>query len=187
MVRLLSTERSDDELVRATLAGEREAFDVLVERYQGKIYNVALGITGRPEDALDVTQNAFLNAYDHLDRFDDSYRFFSWIYRIGLNEALRLIRDRRESSLPDMDLPSPSAGPETTMRGREAGRAIREELLELSPDLRAVIVLRHFHGLSYAEMAEVVGVPEKTVKSRLFSARRELRTRLTHRGLAPGE
>ena len=181
----MKTERSDDELVRATLGGEREAFDELVERYQGKIYNVALSVTGRREDALDATQNAFLNAYDHLDRFNSEYRFFSWIYRIGLNESLRLLRDRRESSLEETDLPSPKAGPERQVEGRETGRAIRRALMQLAPDLRAVIVLRHFHGLSYAEMAEVVGVPPKTVKSRLFTARRELRHRLTERGLAP--
>jgi RNA polymerase sigma-70 factor (ECF subfamily) len=172
--------------VRATLGGEREAFDQLVERYQGKIYNVALSITGRREDALDATQNAFLNAYDKLDRFDSEYRFFSWIYRIGLNESLRLVRDRKEGSVPETGLPSPQAGPESTVRGREAGRVIRRALMQLSPDLRAVIVLRHFHGLSYAEMAAVIGVPAKTVKSRLFSARQQLRRSLTEEGLAPG-
>ena len=182
----MTPERPDDELVRATLEGEREAFDELVERYQGKIYNVALSITGRREDALDATQNAFLNAYDHLDRFDSGFRFFSWIYRIGLNESLRLVRDRRESPLEETNLPSPKAGPERTAEGRETGRAIRRALMRLSPELRAVIVLRHFHGLSYAEMAKVVGVPAKTVKSRLFTARRELRRSLAERGLAPG-
>lgn len=180
-------DRQDDELVRATLAGEREAFDELVERYQGKIYNVALRVTGDREDALDATQNAFVNAYDHLDRFDDRYRFFSWIYRIGLNEALRLVRDRREVSLPAAELESPRAGPESRAHGSETAVAIREVLLQLTPELRAVIVLRHFHGLSYSEMAEIVGVPVKTVKSRLFSARRALRLQLTDRGLAPGE
>lgn len=182
----MTQERPDEELVRATLAGEREAFDVLVERYQGKIYNVALRVTGQREDALDATQNAFLNAYDHLNRFDSKFRFFSWIYRIGLNEALRIVRDRREASLPDAELPSGKAGPESKVRGHETGMAIRAALMSLSPDLRAVVVLRHFHGLSYAEMAEIVGAPVKTVKSRLFSARRELRLQLANRGLAPG-
>jgi len=179
-------ERADDELVRAALAGERQAFDELVERYQAKIYNVALRVTGRREDALDATQNAFLNAYDHLDQFDSSYRFFSWIYRIGLNESLRLVRDRREVPLPEVELPSPNASPESRAHGHETAMVIREVLMRLSPELRAVIVLRHLHGLSYAEMSEVVGVPVKTVKSRLFSARQELRIRLAERGFAPG-
>lgn len=173
----------DNELVRATLAGDREAFDQLVVRYQTKIYNMALRVTGNPDDALDVSQAAFLKAYDNLERFKPAHRFFSWIYRIGMNEALDVVGKRQKYAELDLDLPAPAAGPEAESRGREAGRSLQTALMELTPAYRAVIVLRHFHGLSYREIAEVVGAPARTVKSRLFTARRELRRKLVESGV----
>lgn len=175
----------DSELVQAALEGKREAFEELAERYSGKLYNAALRITGTPEDALDATQNALLKAYDNLSSFDPSYRFYTWIYRIQMNEALNLVHKRRRFvSLPS-EMPAPTqATPEREVLGRETGSAIETALLELTPDYRAVVVLRHFHGLSYEEMAEILGVPAKTVKSRLFTARRELRQKLSDRGFA---
>lgn len=173
----------DNELVRATLAGHREAFDELVERYQIKIYNMALRITGNREDALDVSQAAFLKAYDNLDRFKPVHRFFSWIYRIGMNEALDVVGRRRQYSDLRPEIPAREAGPEAHCWGNEAGRRLQAALMELKPHYRAVIILRHFHGLSYREMAEIVDAPARTVKSRLFTARRELRTKLADLGV----
>jgi RNA polymerase sigma-70 factor (ECF subfamily) len=175
--------RDDRELVAATLAGDQFAFDELVERYQGKIYNLALGVTGNSEDAMDATQGAFLKVYQNLSRFDPAHRLFSWIYRISLNEALNIVNRRRRFSPLDPELASGAAGPEERSCGRETGRAIRETLVELKPDLRVTVVLRHLHGLSYSEMSDVIGVPAKTVKSRLFAARRELRQKLLAKGL----
>lgn len=175
----------DSELVQAVLDGNSEAFDELAERYGGKLYNAALRVTGNPEDALDATQNALLKAYDKLASFDPSYRFFSWIYRIQLNEALNLVHKRRRYvSLPsEMPAPTP-ATPEREYLDHETGSAIEAALLELKPDHRAVVVLRHFHGFSYEEIAAILGLPAKTVKSRLFTARRELRQKLSDRGFA---
>ncbi len=176
--------RADDRrLVEATLAGDRTAFDQLVGRYQIKIYNLALRITGNRDDALDVSQAAFLKAYDNLGRFDPAYRFFSWLYRIAMNEALDLVARRRRFTDLDPELVNPAAGPEAECWSHEAGRRLQEALLELGEAYRAVVVLRHFHGLSYREIGEIVGVPAKTVKSRLFTARRELRERLSSRGV----
>lgn len=178
-------ERDDSALVRDTLAGNGYAFDQLVERYQGKIYNLALGITGSPHDAADATQSAFLKVYQNLGRFDPAHRFFSWIYRIGCNEALDLVNRRRRLVPVDDEARETAAGPHRRAAANETGRAIREALAELSPDLRVTVVLRHFHGLTYREMSEIVGVPEKRVKSRLFSARVRLRRRLRAMGLEP--
>lgn len=177
------SKRRDDEIVRAVLSGERDAFDELMLRYQKRIFNLAYKVTGSVDDAMDATQNTFLKAYDHLDRFDTDRPFFSWIYRIGLNESLDLIRarDRYLEGEPEVEARRPS--PEETCRGHETGDRIQEALLELKPDHRTVIVLRHFYELSYAEMSDVIGVPARTVKSRLFTARRDLRRRLTEEGL----
>ncbi len=176
---------SDDELIRRCAEGQSELFGQLIDRYQGKIYHLALGITGNVEDAMDATQNAFLKAFEHLSSFDPSYRFFSWIYRIGLNEALNVKRRKGESTVLEWEPESPQASPEDRAAGRETGREIHHALRLLSVDLRTVVVLRHLQDLSYAEIAEVVGVEVKTVKSRLFEARRELREILARRGLDP--
>lgn len=176
---------TDNELVRRCLAGQSELFGRLVDRYQSKIYRLALGITGNAEDAMDATQNAFLKAFQHLSTFNPSYRFFSWIYRIGMNEALNLRERSGHSESLAWEPETREADPEDQLAGREVGGEIRRALQRLTPDLRTVIVLRHLEDLSYAEIAEVVGIEVKTVKSRLFSARRELRQILVERGLDP--
>jgi RNA polymerase sigma-70 factor (ECF subfamily) len=174
--------RSDQELARASIDGDRRAFGELIDGYQKRIYNLALRVTGSTDDALDVTQAAFLKAYESLTRFDPERPFSSWIYRIALNEALTLVGRRRSTQL-DVDLPSPANSPEKEAASRETTRAIQIALGELKTDHRVMIVLRHFEGFSYLEMSEIVGIPEKTIKSRLFSARRELRAMLVGKGL----
>ena len=173
---------SDQELARASVDGDRKAFGELVDRYQKKIFNLSLRVTGSVDDAMDVTQAAFLKAYQSIKRFDPERPFFSWIYRIGLNEAIDVVRRRRSTSL-DVDLPSEANNPERETESHETTRAVQAALGKLKPDHRVMIVLRHFEGLSYEQMGEVVGIPDKTVKSRLFSARRELRALLIGKGL----
>jgi RNA polymerase sigma-70 factor (ECF subfamily) len=168
--------------VRACLDGDSSAFGALVERYSGKLYNAAYRITQRREDAVDATQAAFVKAYEKLPGFDFNHRFFSWIYRIALNEALDIAgRRRREANLEDA--PEPITGDaESALIAAERSRLVQRALAAIAPDARALIVLRHFQGLSYADIAEILGVPEKTVKSRLFSARQRLRQVLEERG-----
>ncbi len=172
-------------IVRACLDGDTAAFGTLVQRYSGKIYNAAYRITHRREDASDVTQAAFVKAYEKLPSFDFDHRFFSWLYRIALNEALDIAaRQRREADLDGA--PEPAGGDvEGELVEAERSRMVQRALMELPPDARALIVLRHFQGLSYADIAEILGVPEKTVKSRLFSARQHLRHVLVERGWLP--
>jgi RNA polymerase sigma-70 factor, ECF subfamily len=171
----------DNRLIEATLRGDVDAFGVLVERYQRPLYNAALRITGNREDALEATQSAFLGVFDKLGSFDPAHRFFSWVFRVVVNEALDIARSsRRYVEDEEAGNEQRAAGdPETELSSSQEGERVRRALARLAIDHRVVVVLRHFHDLSYAEMAELIGIPEKTVKSRLFSARRELRALLS--------
>jgi RNA polymerase sigma-70 factor, ECF subfamily len=164
----------DEALVARCLRGEVEAFEPLVARYQRVLYNAAYRLLGDREDARDVAQGAFVKAYEKLASFDTRYRFFSWIYRIVVNEALNARSRRRPDSPLVADLPGAGAGVEDALAARERTDHVQAALLRLSSDDREVIVLRHFAELSYAEIGETLGVAEKTVKSRLHEARQRL-------------
>lgn len=166
-------EGDDHELVDRCLHGDLEAFEPLVARYQKPLFNVALRMVKDREDARDITQTAFVKAYEKLGTFDPSYRFFSWIYRIAVNECLNFVARRRpEGPLPP-DLPS-TDDPERSAQAGELAARIQRALMTLSPDYRLAVVLRHFLGLSYGEMSAVLLIPEKTVRSRLHTARQRL-------------
>ncbi len=176
------SEDDDGPLVARWRAGDRAAFGQLVLRHQRPVYNVALRMLRNPEEARDVAQTAFLKAYEHAADFDPSYRFFSWIYRIAINEALHA-RDRRRPTGPiDADTVDEAPGPERLAEGERVRRALESAIAALTPEQQAVIVLRHVAQLSYEDMASALGVPEKTVKSRLYSARQLLRADLEARG-----
>ena len=163
----------DAELVRRSLAGDTDAFGVLVTRYQHVMYTVALRMLGNTEDAKDVTQDAFVKAFRQLATFDSSYRFFSWMYRIVINECLNSIRSRRPQEPLDIAIAGHANPYESAMSIERRGQ-IEAALQRLTPEYRAVVVLRHFGGQSYGEIADALSIPEKTVKSRLFSARQLL-------------
>ena len=168
-----SQDIDDAALVTRSLGGDQAAFGVLVERYQRPLYTVAYRMLSNPDDARDATQTAFVKAYERLSTFDSNLRFFSWIYRIVINECLNLLRNRRpeEALTPAL---AASGSPFETAVSHEQRAQVQAALLQLSPDYRAVVVLRHFGGLSYDEMASALGVPAKTVKSRLHTARQRL-------------
>lgn len=168
-------------LVDACLNGDTTAFDALVEKYRGPLYSAAYRITGSRDDALEATQSAFVKAYENLGRFQPRFKFFSWIYRIGINESLNLTRRRVRTAEIPLDLPDTAVSPETAASQAETSRALRRALQRLSDDHRVAIVLRHLQGLSYLEIAETLDIPVKTVKSRLFEARRRLRRLLRTR------
>ena len=170
-------------LVEACLSGDPTAFGVLVDSYEGKLFNVALQITGSRDDAMDVTQSAFVKAYEKLHTFNPSYRFFSWIYRIAINEAFNLTRRKGASSGLDPEMALVKGDPEQLASEHELRRQLHRALGELSPEHRVVVVLKHLHGLSYREIAETLGIDEARVKSRLFGARQRLRQVLEKRGV----
>jgi RNA polymerase sigma-70 factor (ECF subfamily) len=168
-----TNETDDAAAVARCLGGETAAFEILVRRYQRGLFNVALRMLGNYEDARDTTQTAFIKAYEHLDSFDAAQRFFSWIYRILKNECLNVLRARRPFEPVSLDLPS-TGSPLGSLESTERQEAVQAALLELTPDYREVIVLRHFTELSYEEIASTLGIPMKTVKSRLYTARQQL-------------
>ncbi len=173
----------DAELVARCLRGEVEAFEPLVHRYQRALFNVAWRMLGDREDARDVVQGAFVKAWQNLASFDPRYRFFSWVYRIVVNESLNARSRRRPLEPLVADVAAPG-GPEEALRSRERADGLQAGLLGLGEDDRQVIVLRHFAEMSYAEIAQTLGLPEKTVKSRLHEARRRLGRALAGGGLA---
>lgn len=145
-----------------------------MERYQKVLFNVALRMVGDLEDARDIVQSTFTKAYEKLASYDPRYKFFSWIYKIAVNESLDTLRRRRDHEpLPD-DLVAHGNPPGQEYEARRQSERIQAAIMRLSPDYREVVILRHFVELSYREMAELIGIEEKTVKSRLFTARRRL-------------
>jgi RNA polymerase sigma-70 factor (ECF subfamily) len=168
----------DQALVERYRQGDREAFTALMVRYQRPIYNAALWIVKSADDARDVAQDVFLKVAEHLDEYDANHRFFSWIYRIAVNESHNLLRrNGHEEALDDeIELPDPNgADPEARVGVVERTRSIERALSGMSVMDRTVIVLRHFSECSYQEIARILDVDEKTVKSRLFEARHRLR------------
>jgi RNA polymerase sigma-70 factor (ECF subfamily) len=172
----------EDDDDRALLArfrvGDREAFTTLVVRYQRPIYNAALAILRRAEDASDVTQTVFLRIVERGDGYDPQYKLFSWLYRIAVNESLDLLRrGRREAPLDDeINLPDLDGhGPEALLSEAQMNARIRRSVMSMSVNDRVVLTLRHFSDCSYEQIAEILDLDEKTVKSRLFDARRRLR------------
>ncbi len=180
----------DWDLVRRTRAGDREAFRELVERYQRRIAALAIGMLRSREDALDVVQETFTKAYQNLDRFKGDASFYTWLYRIAFNVCVD--HQRRDGKLPQLSLddaaddapplPTPETArtdePVARAESAEIGRRMREAIAELTPDHRAVILLRELEGLSYEEISRVLECPKGTVMSRLHYARRQLQARL---------
>lgn len=163
----------DVELVGRCLRGEVEAFEPLVARYQKVLFNLALRMLGDREDAQDVTQTGFVKAYEKLATYDPAYRFFSWIYRIVMNECLNLRQRRPSHESLDERLASPDS-PLFEAEAHETSERVQTGLLRLPAELREVLVLRHFLELSYGEISATLKLPEKTVKSRLYAARQRL-------------
>ena len=175
-------EDDDATLVRRCREGDRAAFEQLVVRYQKPVFNAALRLLHDPEDARDVAQTTFLKAFEHLGDYDPSFKFYSWIYRIAVNESLNALGARKPHEGFDGEEADEAPGPDRQLEGEQMGQAIEEALMHIKPELRAVIVLRHFMHLSYQDMGQVLLLPEKTVKSRLYSARQLLRDHLLQLG-----
>jgi RNA polymerase sigma-70 factor (ECF subfamily) len=169
---------ADQALVERCRKGDWSAFTELVIRYQRPIYNAAFWMLRRSEDAKDITQTVFLKVAERLDEYDPKFKFFSWIYRIAVNESLNLLRrSGREEALDDeVELPGPEGDdPEQRANDAEVARRIEGALMRMSTNDRMVLTLRHFSECSYQEIAEILNLDEKTVKSRLFEARQRLR------------
>ena len=169
-------EAGDYELVRASLEGDRQAFTELLCRYERPVYNVALRMLRSPDEAQDVAQTTFLKAFENLATYDASHKFYSWIYRIAINESINALRrSGRENDPLEERLVSPQPGPEELVAAQQVGVDIQMAIDELTPEYRAVIVLKYFVECSYQDIGQILGLEEKTVKSRLFTARQRLK------------
>jgi RNA polymerase sigma-70 factor (ECF subfamily) len=162
--------------------GDRKAFTMLVARYEKPIFNTAYRMVQNFDDAADITQNAFIKAYEKIDTYNPSYRFFNWIYKITVNETLNLINRRKRRREFEYDPPARLPSPEDDLELNEMGHYLQSALDAMSYDQKIVIVLKHLLLLPYAEIADILGLQEKTVKSRLFSARHVLRKELLKQG-----
>jgi RNA polymerase sigma-70 factor, ECF subfamily len=171
------------DLVERSKRGDERAFAALVHAYQRVLFNLACRMVNDCEDARDLTQTVFLKAYAHLGGFDSRYRFFSWIYRIMMNESLNLLSRRRSQEELPRALAAEGGSAEELHERNRLRETIEESMKRLSPEHREVILLRHFLRLSHREMSDLLEIPEKTVKARLHSARRALQPILQRQGV----
>jgi RNA polymerase sigma-70 factor (ECF subfamily) len=176
-------EGNDTQLVEQCLNGDRKAFEAVVDKYQKPLFNAAYRILGSAGDAEEVTQIAFIKAFEGLRSFRRGSKFFSWLYRIAVNESLNFRHARRMHEPVDDQTLSKQDTPETLYGQQELQTTIEGALARMKDEYRVVIVLRHFQDCTYEEMSEILGIPAKTVKSRLFSARQQLRELLPEHGI----
>jgi RNA polymerase sigma-70 factor (ECF subfamily) len=177
---------SDDApLIAATLAGDTAAFGQLVGLYQDRLYNSLLRVLGSAEDARDVVQDAFVQAFLKLDSFRGSSAFYTWLYRIAFNLAMS--RARRERKMVSLDRVKDGCGhepvdgqptAEADLLRNEQVAMVHAALAELTPEYRQILVLREIEGCRYEEIAEILELPVGTVRSRLFRARMQLKDQL---------
>ncbi len=177
-------EDTDAALVRECRQGDRIAFVTLLNRYEKKVFNAAFRILNDSEDASDVTQTVFLKALENLHHYNPEYKFFSWIYRITVNESINVAKKRhRFEPVSSQEAVATAENPEKALENDQLGQRIQAALMACKAEHRVVIVLKHFLGCSYREMSLILEIPEKTVKSRLFTARQHLREALSTSGI----
>jgi RNA polymerase sigma-70 factor (ECF subfamily) len=173
-------EATERRLIGLAQRGDPAAFSQLVAHYQQVVFNIAYRLTGDRQEAEDVAQEAFVRAYEALDRFELGRPFAPWLCRIATNAALNQIKRRRpEVGVEDVaPLADAAPGPEARAIANDASARLRAAIATLPPHYCAAIELRHFQGLSYQEMSAALGAPLSDVKSWLFRARRRLRQAL---------
>ena len=172
----------DADLIQQATRGSVESFNLLISRWEKRVYNYLLRITANREDALDLTQDVFLKAYQNLRKLDDPGRFAPWLYRIAHNEAFSMFRKRRPET--DVEELEPGATEtQITVGGSsvfpiELSLAVASALDRLSPDQREAVVLKIYQGFKFEEMAEILACPVSTIKSRLYAALELLKAEL---------
>lgn len=187
------TER-DEVLARAASHGDRTAFATLVERHSGRVYRTLYQIVGHDQDAQDLAQEVFLRLYRSLDLYRGDAAFTTWLHRLTVNMALDWLRARKrrplqvpleppagETEAPVRELRADGPTPEEVAVQEERREDLRQAIMNLGPDYREVVMLYHFQHLSYQQIADRLGVPARTVETRLYRAKRQLREALTER------
>ena len=191
MATVESSGDDDSALIQAVLDGDPSAYRGIVERYQGRIYSVVYGMLRNPEDSKEVAQEAFVKAYQKLSTFRLESKFYTWLCRIAINLSIDLLRKRkrrdhsefdegigaRDSSGEILDMYN-SERPDKALERSELHTKIIQEVEKLPAEQKQAIVLREIDGLSYREISEIMNIPEGTVMSRLFYARKKLQEAL---------
>jgi RNA polymerase sigma-70 factor (ECF subfamily) len=168
----------DAALVNDCKKGDRRAMSQLVSHYQRPVFNAAYRILGNSDDAADITQTVFLKVFERIADYDPRYKFFSWVYRIAINESLNQLKKRHnQEPLGDSQV-SPWQSPAEELDTKWLCNRVQKALMMLNSDYRTVVVLKHISGCSYRQISEILQVPEKTVKSRLYSARQLMKKTL---------
>jgi len=179
---LASDDARDAAAVARCRDGDTEAFGELVERYERVVFNLVMRMVRDHDEAGDITQTVFVRAFEKLGTFDPRYRFFSWLYRIAINQSLNHLQGRRRFQEIDSGIGGSLPRPDAEFVQSEMTEHLHRALAALKFDYRIVLILKHFLLLSYREIGEILELPEKTVKSRLFSGRQLLRDQLVRQG-----
>lgn len=187
--RLGSTlELSDTQIIERTLRGEPDAFGLLVRRWERRIHGLTLRMLGHDDEARDATQETFLSAFRNLSKFRGEAKFSSWIYRIALNVCNTRLRSRSRASISieqqqetvGLEIPAETADLGSGIQKEQVARYVRRAIQALPPDMRQVIIMKEYDGLKFSEIAEILGIPVSTVKTRMYTGLAELRKRLEH-------
>ena len=184
-----ATRATDEELVAAILDGETALYTDLVQRYQGRLVNYLNRFLSNIDESQELSQEVFLKVYRALDRYNPTYRFSTWLFRVAQNAAIDLLRKRRLKLVPmqrvgfdgetrEREFPSEERNPYRVLRNLERRDAITAAIDGLKDEYRELIQLRHFAEMTYEEIAEFKGMPLGTVKNKLFRGRRMLKARL---------
>ncbi len=168
---------SDNELVELCLEGDHRAYETLVRKYQQILYTTACQITGDQVAAKDVVQNVFIKAWQKLATFDKRFRYFSWLYRIAVNESLNYKRNNHTDEELPVEL-SHDSDPHQDMEDHESNIQLQEAIDQLPLDQRMVLYLKYFDDMPYRDIAYILDIEESLVKSRLYAARMRLRDML---------
>jgi len=169
----------DTKLIERCRSGDRQAFEALLVQYEKPVFNAAYRMLNNRDDARDVTQTVFLKAFENFDQFDPSRRFFSWIYRITLNESINWLGKTNRLEPLSFEAVDEGKGPEQELESARVSKEVQVALMTLKIDYRSVVILKHFLGCNYVEISQILEVPEKKVKSRLYTARQQLKDALT--------
>jgi RNA polymerase sigma-70 factor, ECF subfamily len=176
---------SDERLVERVAAGDRAAMQVLYARHHLRVYRFVLRIVNNAATAEDLTSDAFLDVWRHAGRFEGRSQVSTWIFAIARYKAVAALRRRTNDPLDDeiaCQIPDPAEGPEAIVQKQDESAALRQCLTQLSPAHREVIDLVYYHEKSIAEVAEIIGAPQNTVKTRMFHARKQIAALLDARG-----
>ena len=178
------SEREDLKHIEHYLNGDSAAFELLIDKYQKKVFNLAYRIVNNYNDAEDITQAVFIKAFEKLETYNPKYKFFSWLYRIAINESLNFLDKKKHHEDINQDTISKELTPEEAFNNVELNQNIQDTLMKLKADYRVVMILKHFNNLSYSEISQILNIPEKTVKSRLISARQLVKDMLLKKGIS---